>query len=112
MPLIVETNRIIQLAEAGNWPPINDDEIDLVARGWWDWFVGAPVERWVSRCGGNKPLDPHEWALAGEDDLSRSVQNFLAGPRTWLLQPRREEDLLAGYHAENAALLYARSSQS
>jgi hypothetical protein len=44
---------------------------------------GEPIKRWIDRCGGNEPLDPHDWALAGEDDLLRSVRNFLAGPRVW-----------------------------
>src|ERR1051325_1078228 len=53
IPLIAETNRIIQLAEAGNWPPVDDDEIEALAHGWWAWFMGEPVKRWVARCGGN-----------------------------------------------------------
>jgi hypothetical protein len=69
IPYIDETNRIIQLAERGNWPPISDDEIEALAIGWWEWFQGEPIKRWIERCGGNEPLDPHGWALAGEDDL-------------------------------------------
>jgi len=83
IPHIDETNRIIQLAERGNWPPIGDDEIEALAIGWWEWFEGEPIKRWLDRCGGNEGLDPHEWALAGEDDLSRSVRRFLAGPRVY-----------------------------
>jgi integrase len=83
IPHIDETNRIIRLAERGNWPPIGDTDIEALALGWWDWFQGEPIKRWVDRCGGNEPLDPHEWALAGEDDLSRSMRRFLVGPRTW-----------------------------
>lgn len=83
IPHIDETNRIIQLAEKGNWPPIGDDEIEVLAIGWWEWFEGEPIKRWLDRCGGNEGLDPHEWALAGEDDLSRSVRRFLTGPRVY-----------------------------
>jgi hypothetical protein len=28
-------------------------------------------------------IDPEQWALASDDDLSRSVRRFLAGPRQW-----------------------------
>jgi hypothetical protein len=83
IPHIDETNRVIQLAERGNWPPIDDDEIEVLALGWWEWFQGEPIKGWIDRCGGDQPLDPHDWALAGEDDLSRSVRRFLAGPRVW-----------------------------
>ncbi len=83
IPHIEETNRVIQLAQRGNWPPIGDDEIEALALGWWEWFQGEPIKRWIDRCGGSQPLDPHEWASAGEDDLSRSVRRFIAFPRVW-----------------------------
>jgi hypothetical protein len=83
IPYIDETNRIIQLAEGGNWPPIGVDEIEVLAIGWWEWFRGEPLKRWIDRCGGNEPLDHHDYALAGEDDLSRSIRRFLAGPLVW-----------------------------
>jgi hypothetical protein len=38
IPHIDETNRIIQLAKRGNWPPISDDEVEVLANGWWEWF--------------------------------------------------------------------------
>ena len=41
IPHIDETNRIIQLAEKGNWPPIGDDGIETLAIGWWEWFRGG-----------------------------------------------------------------------
>jgi hypothetical protein len=80
---IDDTNRIIQLAEKGNWPPVGDDEIEVLAIAWWEWFEGQPIKRWLDRCGGNDGLDPREWALAGEHDLSRSVRRFLTGPRVY-----------------------------
>jgi len=83
IPYIDETNRVIQLAKRRNWPPISDDEIEVFAIGWWEWFRGEPIKRWIDRCGGNEPLDHHDYALAGEDDLSRSVRRFLTGPRVW-----------------------------
>src|ERR1700676_4868047 len=51
IPYIGETNRVIQLAERGNWPPIGDDETEALALGWWEWFKGEPIKRWVDRCG-------------------------------------------------------------
>lgn len=33
-PYIAETDRIIALAEDGNWPPIPDEEVDLVFCAW------------------------------------------------------------------------------
>jgi integrase len=87
IPHIAETNRIIELARAGNWPPVDDDEIEILARGWWKWFEGEPVKRWIARCGGREPMDRADWALAGQDDLTRSLRRFLTGPRIWHLNP-------------------------
>src|ERR1700750_2530255 len=33
-PHIAETDRIIALAEAGNWPPIPDEDVDVVFTAW------------------------------------------------------------------------------
>ena len=35
---IERTDRILALAKAGNWPEIDDDEIEAVAEGWWRLF--------------------------------------------------------------------------
>jgi hypothetical protein len=32
---IERTDRILALAKTGNWPEIDDDEIEAVAEGWW-----------------------------------------------------------------------------
>jgi len=86
------TDRILALAKAGNWPEINDHEIEAVAEGWWRLFQlersrlitnpqGLPC--WPN---GREQLDdinPESWALASDDDLSRSVRRFISGPRQW-----------------------------
>jgi hypothetical protein len=33
LPHIQETDRIIALAEAGNWPPVPDEDVELLASG-------------------------------------------------------------------------------
>jgi integrase len=92
IPLINETHRIIQLAEAGNWPPIAEAVIDSLALGWWRLFQ-LERSRQIPKPGGGvawpdgrdrlDDIEPKMWALASEDDLSRSVSRFLAGPRKW-----------------------------
>jgi hypothetical protein len=92
IPLIDETNRIIQLAEAGNWPPIAEALTDSLALGWWRLFQ-LERSRQIPKPGGGvawpngrdrlDDIEPRVWALASEDDLSRSVCRFLGGPREW-----------------------------
>jgi hypothetical protein len=86
------TDRILALAEAGNWPEIDDDEIEAVAEGWWRLFqlersrlITNPqgLPSWPN---GRERLDDINgelWALASDDDLSRSVRRFISGPRQW-----------------------------
>jgi hypothetical protein len=38
LPHIEKTDRIIALAEGGNWPPVPDEDIEIVA---WAWWVGG-----------------------------------------------------------------------
>jgi len=72
-------------------PPIEDDEIEALAEGWWELFQlersrqimmnGVPI--WPN---GHTRLDnigPKAWALASDDDLSRWVRRFIFGPREW-----------------------------
>jgi hypothetical protein len=40
-PHIAETDRTIALAEAGNWPPVPDEDIHDVAFAWWTGEHGA-----------------------------------------------------------------------
>jgi hypothetical protein len=35
---IERTDRILALAEAGNWPEVNEEEIEALAEGWWRLF--------------------------------------------------------------------------
>ena len=89
---VERTDRILVLAEAGNWPEVDEDEIDALAEGWWRLFqlersrlITNPrgLPSWPN---GRERLDginPKLWALASDDDLSRSVRRFLAGPRVW-----------------------------
>ena len=59
-PHIAETDRVIALAEAGNWPPIPDEDIDVVYTAW-------------------KHAEPV--ATIASADIRYSVERFLAGPR-------------------------------
>jgi integrase len=89
---IERTDRILALAKAGNWPEIDDDEIEAVAEGWW-WLFQIERSRLImnpqglpSWPNGRERLDdinPETWALASDDDLSRSVRKFISGPRHW-----------------------------
>jgi hypothetical protein len=87
-----KTDRIIVLAEAGNWPEIDDDEIEALAEGWWRLFQlersrlimnpkGLPC--WPNGRERLDDINAESWALASDDDLSRSVRRFISGPRQW-----------------------------
>ncbi len=89
---IERTDRILALAEAGNWPEINDNEIEAIAEGWWRLFqlersrlIRNPqgLPSWPNGRERLDDINPEDWALASDDDLSRSVRRFLAGPRVW-----------------------------
>jgi hypothetical protein len=91
-PLIEQTERIIALAEAGNWPPIEDDDIEALAEGWWRLFqlersrlIMSPdgVPSWPNGRERLDDINSELWALASDDDLSRSVRRFISGPREW-----------------------------
>ena len=98
IPLLDETNRTIDLALAGNWPPVSDDEIEAVAIGWWNEFRETRLgelrrrEGWiVDRLW---DVNASEWALADEEELARSVGQFIAGPRNLDHIFRPELDLI------------------
>jgi integrase len=89
---IEKTDRILALAEAGNWPEVNEEEIEALAEGWWRLFQLERSRLITNRQGlpswpnGRERLDDINselWAFASDDDLSRSVRRFLAGPRVW-----------------------------
>ena len=91
-PLIEQTDRIIALAEAGNWPEVEDDDIEALAEGWWRLFqlersrlITNPqgLPSWPNGRERLDDINSELWALASDDDLSRSVRRFLAGPRQW-----------------------------
>src|SRR6516162_2911376 len=90
---VVRTDRILALAKAGNWPEIDDDEIEAVAEGWWRLFqlersrlITNPqgLPSWPNGRERLDDINPETWALASDDDLSRSVRSFISGPRQWL----------------------------
>jgi hypothetical protein len=60
-PHIAETDRIIALAGAGNWPPIPDEDVDLVFCAW-------------------KAAEPNLNKISSSD-IQYSVERFLTGPR-------------------------------
>jgi hypothetical protein len=72
IPYIDQTNQVIQPAKRGNWPLISDDEIEVLAIGWREWFRGGPIKRWIDRCGGNEPF-----AFASNAQLM-SMRKFIA----------------------------------
>jgi integrase len=89
---IERTDRILTLAEDDNWPEINDDEIEALAEGWWRLFqlersrlITNPqgLPSWPNGRERLDDINSEQWALASDDDLSRSVRRFLAGPRVW-----------------------------
>jgi hypothetical protein len=89
---IARTDRILALAEAGNWPEIDDDEVEALAEGWWRLFqlersrlITNPqgLPSWPNGRERLDEINSELWALASDDDLSRSVRRFLAGPRVW-----------------------------
>jgi integrase len=79
VPYLRETNQTIDLARAGNWPPIPDDEIAAVAAVWWRDFLAGRLatlrrEGWVA----DRPLDlltidPAKWALPDDLEVLRSA---------------------------------------
>jgi integrase len=86
-PHIVETDRILRLAKAGQWPEITDEEIEAVAIGWWtEWRGDRERALWLPDRPDHlqralKDIHPSEWALANEAEIQRSVEQFIRGPR-------------------------------
>jgi integrase len=89
---IERTDRILALAKAGNWPEIDEEEIEALAEGWWRLFqlersrlITNPqgLPSWPNGRERLDDINPEKWALASDDDLSRSVRRFIAGPRHW-----------------------------
>jgi hypothetical protein len=73
-------------------PPIEDDDIEALADGWWRLFQldrsrlimnpqGLPC--WPNGRQRLDDINPKSWALTSDDDLSRSVRWFISGPRQW-----------------------------
>jgi Domain of unknown function (DUF6538) len=98
IPLLDETNRTIDLALAGNWPPISDDEIEALAVGWWSEFRESRLTELTRRNGWIVSrlwdVTASEWALADENELAQSVERFVAGPRNLDYIFRPELDLI------------------
>jgi integrase len=86
-PHIVETDRILTLAKAGQWPEITDEEIEAITIGWWaQWREDRERACWLPHRPDHlqrplKDIYPTEWALANETELRRSVEEFIRGPR-------------------------------
>src|SRR6266853_2180682 len=109
---IERTDRILALAEAGNWPEINDDEIEALAEGWWRLFqlersrLSTNPQGVPSWPNGRERLDDINselWALASDDDLSRSVRRLLGGPRVWRYPqaPDANRDLVESFLSDS-----------
>jgi integrase len=89
---VERTDRILALAEAGNWPEVDEEEIEALAEGWWRLFQlersrlitnSQGLPSWPNGRERLDDINSELWALASDDDLSRSVRRFLAGPRVW-----------------------------
>jgi integrase len=61
-PHIAETDRIVALADDGNWPPIPDEDVEHVAWAWWEGEHGAKT--------------------ISSAEVPRSVERFMIGPRS------------------------------
>jgi integrase len=79
VPHIARTDQIIRDAERGDYPPLADDRAESIAWDWWLWFcqerakllkVGEGLVR--------TSLDPHVWALTGEQELTDLLARFVA----------------------------------
>src|SRR5579863_1968898 len=82
-PHIAETDRTIALADAGNWPPIPDRDIERIAFWWWE---GEPGAKTMS-----------------SPEVPRSVERFLIGPRS--LGDLETSPLMEWSRAQLAAVL-------
>ena len=92
--LLDETNRTIDLALAGNWPPVSDDEIEAVASR-----VGLPPgARWFLYVGG---LNPHKRVDAIIAAHARVVRESAGAPPWLVLAGPSDEDV---FHADGGAL--------
>jgi hypothetical protein len=66
-PHLAETDRIVALAEDGNWPSVPDEDVHDVAFAWW---TGEPDTKTMA-----------------SSEIARSVERFVIGPRSlggWL----------------------------
>src|SRR5262249_26309617 len=69
-------------------PPFGDDDIEALANGWWRVFQlersrqimmnGVPI--WPNGRARLDDINPREWALASDEELSQWVRRFIAGP--------------------------------
>jgi integrase len=79
VPHIERTNQIIADAEAGNWPPIDDDRLCDIAEEWWHWFLEGVAKRLKLSIGlvSSGCIDLDEHALASDAALTESVSRFI-----------------------------------
>ena len=94
-----ETDRIIRLAMAGDWPKRDEEQLEAPATGWWSEYtetVFADIEKRTRKRATFENTDPRIWVLGNMEDLERSVNRFLDGPRKleWLHSPER--DIITG----------------
>ena len=84
---VQRTDHIIALASVGNWPEIRDEEIEVLAIGWWaEWQDDRERALYLPGRPGHlqrrlRDMHPSEWALRNEAESRRSVQRFIRGPR-------------------------------
>ncbi len=79
VPHIGRTDKIISDAERGDYPPIADDRIELIACDWWWWFCSKRAKRLNVGAGlVSNGLDPHAWALTGEQELTELLAQFVS----------------------------------
>src|SRR5580704_10656198 len=95
IPYLDETDRIIKLAQTGDWPVLDYEQVEAVATGWWVEYtetVFADIQKRSGKPAGFDNTDPRIWSLPNEEELERSVHGYITGPRSldWVYSPERE----------------------
>jgi integrase len=69
--VIAEFLETIRLAEVGEWPPIDEHQVESTALKWYQWFVKSRGSRF------HPGVDSKRWALVDEAELEESLDRFI-----------------------------------
>jgi integrase len=69
--VIAEFLEIIRLAEAGEWPPMDEHQVESTVLKWYQWFVKSRGSRF------HPGVHPKRWALVDEAELEQSLDRFI-----------------------------------